>query len=156
MIARRALIASALVAAALATVSVAAPGKANATSVDWDAVALCESGGDWSINTGNGYFGGLQFLPSTWTANGGSGLPSRAPRTEQIRVAENTLRSQGIGAWPVCGARAHSATFSTRSPAGVGAQCRLVEPAPALIDLNQLCRTLVSVDAALAAFLGLR
>ncbi|MFC6093232.1 transglycosylase family protein [Saccharothrix sp. BKS2] len=93
---------------AVAGVIVGAPlglaaGTANAQSVNWDAVAACESGGNWSINTGNGYYGGLQFLPSTWTANGGSGMPHQASRAEQIRVAENVLRTQGIGAWPVCG-----------------------------------------------------
>ncbi|WP_286143638.1 transglycosylase family protein [Mycobacterium sp. 1274756.6] len=80
-----------------------ATATAHADSVDWDAVAACESGGNWSINTGNGYYGGLQFAPGTWYANGGSGLPHTASRAEQIRVAENVLASQGIGAWPVCG-----------------------------------------------------
>lgn len=78
---------------------------ANADSVNWDAIAACESGGNWSINTGNGYYGGLQFNPGTWRANGGSGLPHQASRAEQIRVAENVLQSQGIRAWPVCGRR---------------------------------------------------
>jgi hypothetical protein len=55
-------------------------GAANADSVNWDAIAACESGGNWSINTGNGYYGGLQFSPSTWRANGGSGLPHNASR----------------------------------------------------------------------------
>jgi hypothetical protein len=73
--------------------------------VNWDAIAQCESGGNWSINTGNGFVGGLQFTPSTWHANGGSGSPASASREEQIRVAENVLRTQGIGAWPVCGRR---------------------------------------------------
>ena len=82
---------------------------ASADSVNWDAVAQCESGGNWSINTGNGYYGGLQFLPSTWRANGGSGMPHQASRSEQIRVAENVLRTQGIGAWPTCGKRGGSA-----------------------------------------------
>ncbi len=80
-------------------------GTANADSVNWDAVANCESGGNWAINTGNGYYGGLQFTQSTWTANGGTGSPHNASREEQIRVAENVLHSQGIGAWPVCGRR---------------------------------------------------
>ena len=80
-------------------------GVANADSVNWDAIAACESGGNWAINTGNGYFGGLQFSPSTWRANGGAGMPHQASREEQIRVAENTLRTQGIGAWPTCGRR---------------------------------------------------
>ncbi len=81
-------------------------GTASADSgVNWDAVAACESGGNWAINTGNGYYGGLQFTLGTWRANGGSGSPHMASREEQIRVAENVLRTQGIGAWPVCGRR---------------------------------------------------
>lgn len=76
-----------------------------AYSVNWDAIAQCESGGNWSINTGNGYYGGLQFTPGTWHSNGGSGSAANASREEQIRVAENVLHSQGIGAWPVCGRR---------------------------------------------------
>jgi hypothetical protein len=74
-------------------------------SPNWDAIARCESGGNWSINTGNSYHGGLQFTLPTWYANGGQGLPENASREEQIRVAENVLRTQGIGAWPVCGRR---------------------------------------------------
>ncbi|MFI6865931.1 transglycosylase family protein [Nocardia sp. NPDC050406] len=77
---------------------------ASAAGHDWDAVAACESGGNWSINTGNGYYGGLQFSQSTWEANGGSGNAANASREEQIRVAENVLATQGPGAWPVCGA----------------------------------------------------
>lgn len=72
---------------------------------NWDAVAACESGGNWAINTGNGYHGGLQFTLGTWRANGGDGMPEQASREEQIRVAQNTLDTQGIGAWPVCGRR---------------------------------------------------
>lgn len=72
---------------------------------NWDAVAACESGGNWHINTGNGYHGGLQFTLGTWHANGGLGLPENASREEQIRVAEHVLHSQGIGAWPICGRR---------------------------------------------------
>jgi resuscitation-promoting factor RpfA len=75
---------------------------------NWDAIAACESGGNWSTNTGNGYYGGLQFSQGTWQANGGSGSPANASRSEQIRVAQNVLQSQGIGAWPVCGARGGS------------------------------------------------
>ncbi|WP_243754332.1 transglycosylase family protein [Labedaea rhizosphaerae] len=72
---------------------------------DWDAIAACESGGNWHANTGNGYYGGLQFSPGTWRANGGQGSPANASREEQIRVARNVLAGQGIGAWPVCGRR---------------------------------------------------
>ena len=82
----------------------AAPANA-ASGSTWDALAQCESGGNWAINTGNGYFGGLQFSPATWRSNGGAGMPHTASREEQIRIAENVLRSQGIGAWPSCGGR---------------------------------------------------
>jgi hypothetical protein len=82
-----------------------APAPVKAYSVNWDAIAQCESGGNWGISTGNGFSGGLQFTPSTWRSNGGSGSPNGASREEQIRVAENVLHSQGIGAWPVCGRR---------------------------------------------------
>jgi LysM repeat protein len=81
------------------------------SGVNWDAVAQCESGGNWSINTGNGYYGGLQFTRGTWKAYGGSKYAStanRASRAEQIAVAERVLHGQGIGAWPVCGARSGS------------------------------------------------
>ncbi|MFC9894311.1 transglycosylase family protein [Nocardia sp. NPDC127579] len=77
---------------------------ATASANNWDAVAACESGGNWGTNTGNGYYGGLQFSPSTWAANGGTGNPADASREEQIRVAESVLATQGPGAWPVCGA----------------------------------------------------
>lgn len=92
-------------AGALAVTPMALAGTANADSVDWDAVAACESGGNWGIATGNGYYGGLQFSMGTWQSNGGSGSPHNASREEQIRVAENVLQSQGIGAWPTCGGR---------------------------------------------------
>lgn len=101
---RSATIAGALVAAPLAGMLVAA-GPANADGVNWDAVAACESGGNWSTATGNGYYGGLQFTMGTWRSNGGSGSPHNASREEQIRVANNVLSTQGIGAWPVCGRR---------------------------------------------------
>ena len=87
-------------------------GVANASSgVNWDAVAQCESGGNWSINTGNGFYGGLQFTRSTWLAYGGgkyAPTANRASRSEQIAIAQKVLAGQGIGAWPVCGARAGS------------------------------------------------
>jgi hypothetical protein len=86
-------------------------GTAHADSVNWDAVAQCESGGNWSINTGNGHYGGLQFSPATWASNGGVGNPATASREEQIRVAENVRASQGMGAWPKCGGQA-GAPFS--------------------------------------------
>jgi LysM repeat protein len=71
----------------------------------WDRLAQCESGGNWGINTGNGYSGGLQFAQGTWRANGGSGSAHNASRSEQIRVAERVRASQGWGAWPACSAQ---------------------------------------------------
>jgi LysM repeat protein len=82
-----------------------------AGDVNWDAVAQCESGGRWDTQTGNGFYGGLQFTKSTWLSNGGGEYaPSAhmANRQQQIAVANRVLNSQGIGAWPVCGARAGS------------------------------------------------
>ncbi|MFZ2624058.1 MAG: transglycosylase family protein [Propionibacterium sp.] len=102
-------IASVAAAAALAGgISATLASNASADSVNWDAIAQCESGGNWSINTGNGYSGGLQFTDSTWAAYGGTGSAANASRSEQIAVAEKALASQGIGAWPVCGAQASS------------------------------------------------
>ena len=74
-------------------------------STVWDALARCESGGNWAINTGNGYYGGLQFSLGTWQAYGGSGLPSSNSREEQIRIATKVRdASGGYGAWPACAA----------------------------------------------------
>lgn len=71
----------------------------------WDQLAQCEAGGNWAINTGNGYYGGLQFTISSWQAAGGSGLPSDASREEQIQRGEILLAKQGWGAWPACTAK---------------------------------------------------
>ena len=71
----------------------------------WDRLAQCESGGNWSINTGNGFSGGLQFTPSTWAGYGGTGAPESASRAQQIAVAERVQASQGWGAWPACAAK---------------------------------------------------
>lgn len=82
---------------------------ADASSVNWDAIAQCESGGNWHINTGNGYYGGLQFAQQTWISEGGSKYASRADlasRSEQIAIAENMSLSN----WPVCGKRAYTGT----------------------------------------------
>ncbi len=71
----------------------------------WDRIAACESGGNWSANTGNGYYGGLQFSLSSWRAVGGSGRPDQASKATQIAMAERLQHAQGWGAWPVCSAR---------------------------------------------------
>lgn len=91
--------------------AVAAPlmatGTANAaTDQEWDRVAQCESGGNWSINTGNGYYGGVQFSASTWAAYGGTQYAptaDKASKAQQIEIAEKVLKGQGKGAWPSCG-----------------------------------------------------
>jgi hypothetical protein len=85
--------------------SAPAPAPSSGGSGVWDSLAQCESGGDWSINTGNGYYGGLQFSQESWNAAGGSGSPANASREEQIRVAENLQGMQGWGAWPSCSAQ---------------------------------------------------
>jgi len=86
-----------------------------ATGAQWDAVAQCESGGNYAINTGNGFSGGFQFTPSTWSAFGGQGAPQNATRDQQIQVAERVLAGQGKGAWPVCGKNLGAASPSSVS-----------------------------------------
>ncbi|CAN5848431.1 hypothetical protein BH10ACT9_BH10ACT9_33070 [soil metagenome] len=109
-------------------------GQANAApDVEWDAVASCESGGNWAINTGNGYQGGLQFAAGTWSGHGGGEFAPAAhlaSKEEQIAVAERVLATQGKGAWPVCGRGLSGAT-----PRNV-----VAEPAPmnAPLDLAAL------------------
>jgi resuscitation-promoting factor RpfC len=72
---------------------------------NWDAIAQCESGGNWHANTGNGEYGGLQFKPSTWVSYGGVGNPAAASREQQIAVANRVFAEQGVEAWPKCGAQ---------------------------------------------------
>jgi resuscitation-promoting factor RpfA len=106
---------SSLAVAGIATAGLAlsAPAQAAPTSV-WDRVAACESGGNWHIDTGNGYYGGLQFSLSTWHGYGGSGNPADASKGTQIAIAEKVLAGQGWGAWPVCSVKA-GATGSSSS-----------------------------------------
>ncbi len=97
----QALARTAVAGAVLGTPLVVAP-AAHAADSTWDRLAHCESSGNWSINTGNGYSGGLQFSPRTWKAFGGIGLAHHASREQQIAVAERVLAKQGWGAWPAC------------------------------------------------------
>ncbi|WP_328693768.1 LysM peptidoglycan-binding domain-containing protein [Streptomyces phaeochromogenes] len=103
--------------AVLAGVALLAPlgllaATGNAAAADsgvWDRIAQCESGGNWHINTGNGYYGGLQFSAGTWRAYGGSAYAStadKASKAQQIAVATKVQRGQGWGAWPTCSSRA--------------------------------------------------
>ncbi len=95
---------SAMVAGFVALSLSLSTGIANAAPTpNWDAVAQCESGGNWGANTGNGAYGGLQFKPATWAQYGGVGNPATASRDQQIAVANRVLADQGLDAWPKCG-----------------------------------------------------
>jgi LysM repeat protein len=95
----RTAIAGAVIGAPLAAAPAA---SADTGSTVWDKLAQCESSGNWAINTGNGFSGGLQFTPGTWRAFGGTGVAHHASREQQIVVAERVLAKQGWGAWPAC------------------------------------------------------
>ena len=101
-------------ASAGATAAPAAPAHASSPApvssggVNWSAIAACESGGNWAASTGNGFYGGLQFTEQTWLGYGGgqyAASANLATPAQQIAIAQNVLAGQGIGAWPVCGAR---------------------------------------------------
>jgi hypothetical protein len=129
-------------------------GTAHADTMNWDAVAQCESGGNWAANTGNGNYGGLQFKPATWASNGGVGSPATASRAEQIRVAENVYASQGPGAWPTCGAQGGSPAIwnvSSLSPAQPATGCQAMPTKGLLGFLNprQMCTALLGPLAGL-------
>jgi hypothetical protein len=129
---------------------------AHADSMNWDAVAQCESGGNWAASTGNGHYGGLQFKPATWSSNGGVGSPATASRAEQIRVAENVLVSQGPGAWPKCGAQGGSPAIwnvSSISPAQPSTGCAAMPTKGLLgfINPRQMCSALLGPLGALGA-----
>jgi nucleoid-associated protein YgaU len=111
---------------------VAAPSAVAAPDSTWDKLAQCESGGRWNINTGNGFYGGLQFTPSTWRGFGGkefAAMAHQASREEQIVVAERVLAKQGWNAWPACsrklGIRGQSATQRDAPARDSGDQVRL-------------------------------
>ncbi|WP_214370473.1 transglycosylase family protein [Pseudonocardia sp. H11422] len=123
---------------------VAAPAAQAAPDSTWDRVAQCESGGNWSINTGNGYKGGLQFAAQTWAGFGGGQFAptaDQATREQQIVVAERVLAKQGWGAWPVCsrkvGATGDGATTrSAPAPEPAPAAKPAPEPAPNKVRLS--------------------
>jgi hypothetical protein len=115
--------------AAIAPLAVlAAAGESSAAdSAVWDRIARCESGGDWHINTGNGYYGGLQFSASTWRSYGGGAYAStadRAGREQQIAIATKVQRASGWGAWPVCARRAgaYGAAPAAQQPAATSSK----------------------------------
>jgi len=97
----KAVVACGVVAGSLAHSTVAAQA---APTPNWDAIAQCESGGNWAANTGNGDYGGLQFKMSTWQQYGGVGNPAAATKEQQIAVANRLFADQGVEPWPTCGA----------------------------------------------------
>ncbi|MBP5905165.1 LysM peptidoglycan-binding domain-containing protein [Streptomyces sp. LBUM 1478] len=100
----------------------------------WDRIARCESGGDWHINTGNGYYGGLQFAASTWRAYGGTAYAptaDRASRSQQIEIATKVQRAQGWGAWPTCSRRAGATGSAPGAPSAGAATTGSGRAAPA-------------------------
>jgi hypothetical protein len=105
----RNLVSAAALAAATITPVVALDAPAEAASErTWNRLAYCESSGRWHINTGNGYYGGLQISRSTWKGYGGGKFaqyPHRATKAQQIRIAERIQNGQGWGAWPTCSSR---------------------------------------------------
>lgn len=104
------------VAGAVVATPIAVSAPANAA--DWDALAQCESSGNWSANTGNGFSGGLQFTQSTWKAYGGGQYASNAKdasREEQIQVAQKVLQAQGTKAWPGCSSKTSWSSGSSDS-----------------------------------------
>ncbi|MFH9587234.1 transglycosylase family protein [Streptomyces luteogriseus] len=107
--------------AAVAAPLMAAGNASAATASEWDAVAQCEAGGNWSINTGNGYYGGLQFSASTWAGYGGTkyaATADQATKAQQIEIGEKVLAGQGKGAWPVCGKGLSSAAYTGGDASG--------------------------------------
>ncbi|WP_371581303.1 transglycosylase family protein [Streptomyces sp. NBC_01314] len=98
----------------------------------WDRIAKCESGGDWHINTGNGYYGGLQFAASTWRAYGGTAYAAtadQASKAQQIAIATKVQRAQGWGAWPTCAGRAGASGSAPAGPATGSAPTGSTRPA---------------------------
>lgn len=152
---------STLVAGGLAAgaVALAAPTAVAAPDSDWDRLAQCESGGNWQINTGNGYHGGLQFHPQTWIGHGGGEFAptaNQASREQQIVVAERVLASQGWGAWPACSSALglnSAPTMRTapqpQAPAPVPAEAPAPEqtgPAPLVVAGYEIPLTEIQVD----------
>ena len=106
--------------AVVASGMIAATTTSASAATGWDEVAACESGGDWSINTGNGYYGGLQFSDRTWDAYGGEQYAStadQATKSQQIAIGERVLEGQGAGAWPNCGGPLSGGADTSGAPA---------------------------------------
>jgi hypothetical protein len=124
-----------------AGLALSAPAANAATDSQWDKVASCESGGNWAINTGNGYHGGLQFSQSTWASYGGTQYAptaNQASKAAQIAIGEKVLAGQGHGAWPVCGGGLGAATPRSVEPSSVSPA---VKPLPGHKAVKPLVQT---------------
>lgn len=144
--ARRGVTLAAVSAAGLALSATAANAAApTATSAStWDALAQCESGGNWATNTGNGFSGGLQFTAQTWAAYGGTGSPESASRAQQIAVAEKVQAGQGWGAWPACAAKLGLS-------GGAIAAAPQIQPQSAPVQTAPVAQTPVATEAPVQA-----
>ena len=111
-----------------AAAAAAAPAANAAPASTWDALAQCESGGNWATNTGNGFYGGLQFTQQSWNGVGMSGSPMNASREQQIEAAERLLAQQGWGAWPACSSKLGLSGNATPSYTDPGAAQQQVAP----------------------------
>lgn len=111
-----------------AAAAAAAPAANAAPASTWDALAQCESGGNWATNTGNGFYGGLQFTQQSWNGVGMSGSPMNASREQQIEAAERLLAQQGWGAWPACSSKLGLSGNATPSYTDPGAAQQEVAP----------------------------
>ncbi len=143
----------ALIGGAVVTLPVAGLVTANSASAasvsTWDKVAQCESTGNWSINSGNGFYGGLQFTSSTWAAFGGTAFApqaNQATKAQQIAVAEKVLASQGPGAWPVCSVKAGL----TAGGAAAAVDTSAATPAPAATTAPKATAPAASSDSTAA------
>ncbi|WP_297008786.1 resuscitation-promoting factor Rpf1 domain-containing protein [uncultured Corynebacterium sp.] len=130
-----------------------APAATAAPDSDWDRLAQCEAGGNWAINTGNGYHGGLQFSPSTWNGYGGQEFAPyayQASREEQIVVGERVLAGQGWGAWPSCSSQLglNSAAEQRTSPSAAPAQVAQIEAASDVLAIDAVWKQLNDEAAA--------
>ena len=127
-------------------------GVANAAPAapNWDAIAQCESGGNWAANTGNGEYGGLQFKPATWAQYGGVGNPAAASKDQQIAVANRVFAEDGLDPWPKCGSSSGLPTAWYSHPAQGIKQIinGLIQIGdPALVSLYDPARTCVWIGS---------
>lgn len=142
-----ALLSSAAAATVLGTGLASSPAANAAPLSAWESLAQCESGGNWSINTGNGFYGGLQFTQSSWIAAGGAGSPQNASKAEQIRVAENLLQMQGWGAWPACASKLNLYSYGTGSAPVVVEESTSQYVAPSVTVNNDPANVPVQIEA---------